>query len=333
MFFAWSDTVALAALGRFFMGIGSAFAFIGVLVVAGRWFPLQYFALLVGIAQFLAAIGAIGGEVPLVDAVNRIGWRDTTYWLVAMGFVLLLLIFAVVRDHPPSYKLENRVRKETGQYSLLKSLAMVVQAKQTWWVALYAFSAWAPIAAFASLWGVPFLIETYQIEKSQAALAIMMIWLGLAFTSPILGWYSNRLGRRCILLSFCAGIGFVCASIVIFISGVPFWLLCLLLFGFGMAAAGQILSFALVKDNNHKQVTATAIGFNNMAVVAGGALFQPLIGILLRLVWQGEFIDGVPWYTMNNYRVAMSVVPLCFLTGLLASRLFIKETYCQPKYS
>lgn len=39
-FFASTDSVFTACIGRFLIGIGSAFSFIGVLVLISRWFPL-----------------------------------------------------------------------------------------------------------------------------------------------------------------------------------------------------------------------------------------------------------------------------------------------------
>ena len=106
-----------------------------------------------------------------------------------------------------------------------------------------------------------------------------------------------------------------------------------LLLGVGMAAGGQILSFALVKDNNRPTITGTAIGLNNMAVVAGGALFQPFVGFILQLFWEGGRDSiGVPVYTVSNYHWGLVVVPLCFLVGLITSSFFIKETFCKPRF-
>lgn len=106
----------------------------------------------------------------------------------------------------------------------------------------------------------------------------------------------------------------------------------LLLFLFGVAASGQSLSFGLVKDQSHPKVVGTAIGFNNMAVVAGGALFQPLTGILLDFNWKGEIANGIPIYTAANYRWAFLVLPICYFVGVIVSSFFLKETHCQSKH-
>src|SRR3990167_10321140 len=77
LFFGLTQDVAYASLGRFLMGIGSAFAFVAVLISASRWFSPYYFAFLVGIAQFLAALGALCGEVILAIIITDFGWRVT----------------------------------------------------------------------------------------------------------------------------------------------------------------------------------------------------------------------------------------------------------------
>ena len=330
VFFCITGNVYIAAFGRFLMGAGSAFAFIGVLVVAMHWFPARYFAFLVGMAQMLAAVGAMSGEAPFAAMANTMGWRSAFHWIALAGVVLAFLVWAVVRSHPS--EATSTTPKESNGQSVWKSLGYVLRSSQTWWIAIYAFSGWAPVTAFAELWGVPYLEAQYGISNTLAATACAMIWVGLAVASPLLGWFSDKLGRRLILLNFCAALG-VAATIVMLYASIPFWMMWVLLFLFGIAASGQILSFAVVRDNNRESVRATAIGFNNMAVVIGGALFQPLVGWLLQLHWSGSSHLGVPVYAADNFRLALSVIPLCFFIGLIMSRFLIRETYCQSKYS
>ena len=68
--FSYATGIGSGSLGRLLMGMGSAFAFIAVLVVAGDLFEGKYFALLAGITQMLAAFGALLGEAPLLPAVS-----------------------------------------------------------------------------------------------------------------------------------------------------------------------------------------------------------------------------------------------------------------------
>ncbi|NGX51590.1 MAG: putative sulfoacetate transporter SauU [Chlamydiae bacterium] len=326
LFFGTTQDLYYAALGRFLMGIGSAFAFVGVLVVAARWFPGRYFALLVGVAQLLAAVGALLGELPLAALLNSFSWREVMMILGTIGVGLTLLSFTVVRDHP------SKEQHIPHRHHLFRELRVILKFGQTWWVALYAFCSWGPVAVFAALWGLPYLRVRYEIPVTEAALAMAMVWIGIGITSPILGYLSDKLGRRCILLSFCSLVGLISSSALLLLP-IPLPLAFLLLFGIGVGGSGQILTFALTKDNNRSTTIGTAVGLNNMAVVAGGALFQPLVGFILQLLWVGGRAgNGIPLYTTATYNIALLVVPLCFFVGLLVSLFCIKETHCRPRF-
>lgn len=327
-FFGMTTTVTLASIGRFLMGIGSAFAFIGVLTVAARWFSSKYFAFLVGIAQFLAAMGAMGGELPLATAVNVHGWRETINVLSFVGIILAVLIFWIVRDRPTDLHEEHL----EANFSIFKALKEIFFNLQTYPIAMYAFCGWAPVTVFAALWGVPYFMRRYAITNTHAALIVALAWIGIAVAAPLLGWFSDYLKRRCLLLRAASALGLVSTLTILYIPDLALWINYPLMFCFGIASAGQILSFALVKDNNRPSVTSTAIGLNNMANVAGGALFQPLVGYLLHKGWDGQMQSGIPIYSVVDYHLALIVVPFCFLIGLVMSSFFIQETYCRPKF-
>ena len=325
LFFGSTQTFGMAVLGRFFMGFGSAFAFICVLVVAARWFAKGAFALLVGIAQFLAAIGALSGELPLALAIEAIGWREMMMVLAFIGLGISALALIVIRDYPKGVKPHH---KQESALRLLDKLKEILTHKQTYAIGAYAFCSWAPMVSFAALWGVPFLIELHGISNTHAALAVAMVWLGCAVSAPFLGWISDWMGQRRAPLQVTALVGLICAIAVIYIP-LPFWLTCILLLGVGVAGSGQIVTFALVRETNRPSMTGAAIGLNNMAVVAGGAIFQPLIGWILSLLWSGKMGSGAPIYQLSNYKTALLLMPLCFLLAWIVSTFFIKETYCK----
>ncbi len=324
--FALNRDFFWAASGRFLMGIGSSFAFVGALVVAVRWFPARYFALLVGMSQFLAAIGAFAGGLPIAVMLLNRDWKEVMTILGALGVFLTILSFIIIRDSP------SKKRSIPKRHHLLRELKEILKSAQTWWIALYAFCAWGPVGVFAALWGVPYLLVRFQVSTAYAAFAMSLLWVGVGLTSPILGWISDKVGKRKIFLYLCSAIGLFCSLVLFYLPGISFGLSFILLFGIGFAASGQILTFALVKDNNRPTTTGTAIGLNNMAVVAGGAVFQPFVGFLLHHLWLGERDGlGVPVYTLENYHMSLIVVPICFFVGLICSVFFIKETYCRPR--
>lgn len=328
LLFGLAPSASMLAVARFIMGIGSAFAFVGVLFVCLRWFPIKYFAIFAGITQTLGSIGAISGQGPLAMVVNYFGWRHTILAFAAAGFLISIGIWIFLRDRPEEFKeLEEKQR-----VTIWKALKTVFSNQQTWPIALYSFAIWAPIVAIASLWGVPFISEHYQVSNVVAGNACAMIWLGTAIGSPIAGWVSHVVKRRSTILSALALLGLVSSGLAIYATDLPLSAMFFLCFIIGIAAGGQSLAFAVVKDNNSTSTSSAAMGFNNMAVVFGGALFQPLIGKLLDLHSNNQMIHGAPHYTLNDYQFALTLVPLCFLASTLVSMVWIRETFCKTTF-
>lgn len=330
--FGITPNAVMASVGRFLMGIGSSFSFIGALLLVSRWFPPYYFALLTGLVQLMSSVGAIAGQVPLVTTINHWGWRSTIISLSIVGGFLALLVWTIVRDSPETvskgYKFQPPPKK-----SELKRLLQVSNNRQTWLIALYSFAIWAPITAFAALWGIPFLVASYGLTTEAASEASAMIWLGIGIGSPLIGWCSDKIHSRSKPLSLSALLGIISLTTIIYYPSLSLPYLYFTLFVFGLAASGQSLAFGVVKDNNTACVVGTAIGFNNMAVVAGGALFQPLIGVLLYVNWGGVMHEGTPFYGIVDYQKALFVLPLCYILAFFVSQFLLRETYCKPQCS
>jgi MFS family permease len=333
LFFSFTTSAVVAAIGRFLMGIGSAFSFTGALILVSRWFAAKYFAFLAGFVQLMSAVGAICGEVVLAKVIEQLGWRHTLLGLASIGAILALAVCLIIRNWPSKAAEQAALAAAPAQASVLKSLQQVIGNVQTWWVALFAFTSWVPMTVFAALWGVPYLVVQYGISVTQASTACAMMWLGVAFACPFIGWWSDYLSKRNLPLIVCAATGFISALLAIYVPNVPFGLMCALLFCLGASAAGQSLAFAIVRDNSSPLQVGTALGFNNMAVVASGALFQPLVGFLLHWRWNGAIVAGVPSYQISDYRFAMLVLPIAALAGLLISKFCLKETHCKMLYS
>jgi len=324
--FSLSTNIFNASAGRFLMGIGSAFSFSGALVLIARWFPPSYFAILSGIVQLMSSVGAIGGELPLAVAIHHHGWRHSMAYLGLLGIGLALLVWFIVKDSPtPSTTRQPLHHISLG---LAHKIKLVFGRASTWWIAGYSFFVWAPIATFAGLWGIPFLVNAYHLTTANASMACAFIWIGVGLGSPLSGWISEYLERRCIVLICCGLLGIV-SSLTIIYCHVSMPILYLALCAFGFAGGGQSLAFCVVRDNSHPGSMGAAIGLNNMATVAGGALIQPLVGYLLYINWNGTFAaNHLPLYTVGNYHLGLFMIPLCYFFAIMISTFFVKETHC-----
>src|SRR3990172_1547193 len=93
-----------ALAGRFMIGFGSAFAFVGVLKLASSWLPPDRFGFIAGLTTTLGMIGAMFGQNVLSVMVHQSGWQQTLIYSSIFGFLLVPIIWCVIRDQPKTVR-------------------------------------------------------------------------------------------------------------------------------------------------------------------------------------------------------------------------------------
>ena len=89
----------------------------------------------------------------------------------------------------------------------------------------------------------------------------------------------------------------------------------------GFASCSMILCFAAVREHNPPGTTGAAYGLVNTFVVGSGAVFQPLIGWLLDLGWDGTLAAGARVYAEDTYRAALWTLPAVSALGVFSALL------------
>ena len=318
--FATSTTLGAVTAGRFLIGASAAFSLVGAMAVAGQWFPPHRFAIFSGLAMAMGMAGGVLGQAPLRLAMEATDWRTTTLLLAGGGIALSLAAWTTVRD---------RWRGTGGVGNALSSLAIVLRHRQTWLIALSGLGTSAPLLGFAGLWGVPFLETAYGLTRTHAATLTSLLFVGWGVGAPLFGWLSDRIGRR--RLPLIAGLVLETATMaaLIYVPGLPTWGLAALCFLVGFLGSSQIVCFALAKENHGPELSGTAIGFVNAMVTGAGALFQPLVGLLLDLAWKGGTLQGARLYATGDYQLALASLIVCAVGGFLCL-VAVRETYCRP---
>jgi len=323
LMFAWANDIWLAYLGRLLIGLGSGVAFVSTLKLISLWFPVNRFALLSGLTLMLGMVGGIGGQAPLAILVDGLGWRDTMVWASGFVFILAIVIGSVVRDKtPPDHNVDNTT------VPLMNNLSMVLKNPQICISAGVGFCIPAALFAFASLWGVPYMMTAYQLPKAEAAAMMSLILIGWALGAPLQGWISDHFRRRKIPL-IVSSVG-ACLSLfmILYMPELPILAVKILLVINGLCSSALILIFALVRENASLNSAGTAMGYANMSVIVSAAILQPLVGWLLDISWQGGMLDGVRIYSTVDFQWALApVVGVSFFAVILC--LFIRETHCQ----
>jgi MFS family permease len=324
--FGISDNMIWAALSRLLIGAGSAFAFLGALYFAMRWFPGRYFATLAGVTALIGSVGAMFGDTILSYVVHDHGWRNTMIYISFVGGALALAIGGIAKNHP--YDDHILTKKET-KVSLRGDLRYLFSHAQVWWLGVYAFFSWSTVSVFAVLWGIPFLRRADTMNLIEASLGISVLWIGVGIGSPLIGWFSDYIKRRKPFLILCSCLAIILFFIILYVPHLSFTSVYSLLFFLGVTAAGTTVIFATAKDNVPIQTQNLTNGLINMMAVLSGLILQPLIGFLIHALWGGSTSHGLSVYTASTYRHALLVLPLMAILSLLVAVFKIKETYCE----
>jgi MFS family permease len=319
--FATAETLAAATAGRVLIGASAAFSLVGAMAIAGQWFAPDRFALLSGLAMAAGMAGGVFGQAPLRLAVEASDWRTTTMFLACAGAVLGVAIWATVRD---------KWRGKGGLGNVLSGLGIVFRHRQTWLIALTGLATSAPLLGFAGLWGVPFFEAAYGLPRTSAATLASTMIAGWGFGAPSFGWLSDRIGQRKAPLLTGLTLQSLAFAALLYAPGLPIPAVATLSFLVGFFGASQILCFALAKETHPPALSGTAIGFTNAMVTGTGALFQPLVGLLLDLAWKGQTSLGARLYEADDYRLALGSILACCVIGF-ASLCAVRETYCRPQ--
>lgn len=305
-------TLSTLAIGRFFMGLGSGFGFIGVMYLAAVWFNPSKLALISGLTTSLGILGALIGQIPLSRLIDAVGWQSSWIYIAFAGIVVTFLLILSIPKTPiwEKKKLESNNEDFALKY-LANGLWTVCKNPQTWLIGFVACSLYTPFVVFGDLWGVQYVRLIADISKPDAACVVGMMYLGWLIGGPSMGYIADKIGcRRKLLIigSFLASV--ILGAIFLFPIHSPF-ILALLLFICGVVSSPQVVCFVCSLDANPRFTKGSAIAVVNMIVMLVGGVFQPIIGWLMHL--------GDGSYDAGSFRGAMLMLPLLTMSGFFAS--------------
>ncbi|MBY0463262.1 MAG: MFS transporter [Alphaproteobacteria bacterium] len=327
--FAESHDLITAQIGRFMIGAGSSCAFISCLKITAVWFSPAKFALVAGLSNMMGTLGATFGGRPLAMMVNSFGWRQAVFMTALAGIPVILISWFLIKDKPEAKRKQKRGGKTETTLSVKESLKIIIQNKQIWLAGIVGGFMYLPISAFTELWAVPFLMNSYSITNELAATASIMLTIGMALGSPVAAWATVYLKSYVKVMrasALLAGLLFIAIAFAEYLS-LP--MMFILLFLAGLMIGGQVLCFTCAKDHSTDEVSGTTIAFTNALVMMSGVLFQPILGLILDLVWDGQLsATGLRVYSNTCYQVSILAVPACLILSWFLLR-FLRDTYTQ----
>lgn len=328
--FALSTSLMMAQICRFIAGAGGAFCFLSTLMLASRWFPARKMAMVTGLIVTVAMLGGVAAQTPLTLLVGVVGWRHALLFDACLGILFMTIIWRFVRDYPPGH--EQQMQASAHKlYSLgfWSSIRLALMNSQTWLSGIFTSLLNLPILLLGALWGALYLTQAHHFTAQQASYATSMVFVGTIIGSPIIGWCSDRLQMRRIPMLLGAASSLIFILLIMYWPN-PTWINMLFFFlGLGIFSSAQILSYPLIVESNPEMLRGAAEGIGSAIIMAGGAVFQPVFGWLMDYGWNGRIINGEPFYLLQNYRLALWIIPIAFVISFIAA-LLVKETHCRP---
>ncbi len=311
-----TGNVAAANIGRLLQGAGGVFALVGAVYLVTKNFPASVAASFIGATQMFGMAGGSAGQF-LVGPMIKHGLPWGQFWIYAglVGLAISVAMFVFLPKEPP-----KPVAAGTGGWiSVLVSLKTVFLNPQSILCGLISGLLFIPTTIFGMTWGVRFLQEARGRDYDAAVLLAATVPMGWMIGCPLLGFISDRIGRR---------------KPVIF--GGTIMLLALLiwvLFGnpaifrghavgilLGIASGAAMIPYTVIKEANPPELGGSATGVINFLNFTFSALLGPVFGARLVQMPEGDSDLALAHYQAGFQPLIYGVILVLILT------CFLKET-------
>lgn len=317
--FAVTHSFIIASLCHFLSGIGNAFCFLSCVVLVSHWFPPRKQAFVVGSLVTMAFLGGMLAHTPFAWLYEAVGWRHALLVDGAVGSILLLWIYYIVRDQPLGVK--NKIIRRS---SIGNGFIQALSNPQNWLAGFFTSFLNLPIMVLCALWGTNYLQTVHHLSEMAASNVVNFIFLGSIIGCPLAGWISDSQGRRKPLMIF----GAIATLLSLGPLFIPLHLssisLSIIFFALGFFTSTQVISYPLIAESNSLEHTGSSTSIASVIIMGGGCVGQILFGWLMAHHAQSVVTN----YTAGDFEHAMLMFPLATSIALIVA-LLIRETHCK----
>ncbi len=269
---------------------GSAFAYVTTLKLAATSLPRKYFGTATGVVTGCGMVAEILTDIYLTHSVKINGFHFVMYFPLFMGIDLIVAILLIIRDKP---KEEATTEMAAISYRQLGDYLLgIIKNRQMWFIGIVGSLLYLPSSVFLDVWAIPYLHYVHHLSPEQASWGVSIVLFGWIMSSFGSGVLSNILGTRKIPLLIASFLAAIVASLILYLNGLPIYVLHPLLFLFGICCGPHPLCFTLSKENNPHKISGTAIAFANFVIMMGGFILR-IIRLALSIMPIGLSIAGI----------------------------------------
>jgi MFS family permease len=311
---------AAGSVGRLLQGVGGVFAPVGAIYIASKYFPPSKAATLIGATQMFGMAGGAAGQFVVGPLIAK-GLTWDAFWvgMGIAGLLLSVLLFLLLPgDATPA--------KPDAEHSIGHGFYIVFKNPQSILCGLISGLLFIPTTIFDMVWGVRYLQDAHGFDYASAVLRTSMVPLGWIIGCPLIGFISDKLGRRKPVIIGAATILLICLAWILFgPTGVfPEYLLGLLA---GIASGSAMVPYTIIKEANPPHFGGIATGVVNFLNFTFSALLGPVFAWLLQ-----HMSGGAGAMQLGHYQMAFAPLILGVLIAI-ALTFLLKETGLKTKRS
>ncbi|MFL6446945.1 MAG: MFS transporter [Bryobacteraceae bacterium] len=305
-----TGNLSAAGVGRFLQGAGGVFSLIGAVYIASRNFPASQAATLIGATQMFGMAGGAAGQFLVGPLIAR-GMRWNVFWM-SMSLAGLA-IAAALWFLLPTERLEKS--NEDWLAGSMRALGVVFRNPQSILCGLIAGLLFIPTTVFDMVWGVRFLQEAHGFDFGEAVIRSATVPVGWIIGCPLLGWISDRIGRRKPVILCGACVLFACIAWILYgrVDALPAYFLGLIA---GLASGSAMLLYTVIKEANPPQYSGTATGAINLLNFTLTAIMGQVFVIIMQTASQGK-PTGLQHYQITFQPLLYGVALALLLTFAL----------------
>jgi MFS family permease len=305
---------AAGSIGRLLQGAGGVFALVGAVYLATKYFPVSKAATLIGVTQMFGMAGGSAGQFAVGPLISGgVSWRT---FMIGMG-IAGILIGAILWLLLP--KEEIAKKQGDGLKSVLEAFKIVFKNPQSVLCGMIAGLLFIPTTIFDMVWGVRFLQDAHGFDYASAVLRSATVPFGWIIGCPLLGFISDKIGRRKPVIIGGATVLLACLAWILFgpAKVFPPYIIGLLT---GIASGAAMLPYSVIKEANPPQYSGTATGVINFLNFTFSALLGPVFArTLMRVSGEASQME------LQHFQTAF--LPLLFGVALaIILTLILKET-------
>jgi MFS family permease len=304
----------LASIGRFMQGAGGVFALIGATYIATTHFPASRVATMIGATQMFGMAGGSAGQFVVGPAISGgLAW-DQFWWMMGIiGIPIAILLFLFIpKQEPKAGARENWLKNAGG------AMWAVFRNPQSIICGLISGLLFIPTTIFDMVWGVRYLQEAHGMSYDVAVLRSAAVPFGWIIGCPLMGWISDRIGRRKPVIIGAAAV--LLAAMAMGLYGPPGLLppysIALVM---GIASGAAMIPYTIIKEANRPEHSGTATGVINFINFSFSALLGPVFAARLMRISGGD--DRV----LGDYQATF--MPMLIGVGIaIVLALLLRET-------